>query len=99
MSLFADLSGLLGLIGLSGLIGLRHPIDKQRSGTTIRLLGLLGLLGLSGFWIAGAGACGAFGSLGLWNHQNLRYHNWARLGPLGLIGIYFLANYLVGTSA
>ncbi|MBU6212615.1 MAG: hypothetical protein KJS73_10490 [Gammaproteobacteria bacterium] len=82
--------GLLGLIGLSGLLGIRHPIGADRSGRFIRLVGLGGLLGLSGFWIPGAGAMGAFGSLGLWNHQRPTYHRYACLGWLGVAGLPYL---------
>ena len=49
--------GLLGLIGFAGLAAFKHPVDKDRSGGGVRLLGLLGLTGLIGFWIP---AC-AFG--------------------------------------
>jgi hypothetical protein len=87
--------GLLGLIGLTGLLGVRRPIVPGRSGGLIRLLGLAGLFGLAGFWIPGAGAMGAFGSLGLWNHQVPVYHRYAYLGWLGLVGIpYFFVSVL-----
>jgi hypothetical protein len=33
---------------------------------------------------------GAFGALGLWNHQSQRLALWGRLGLLGVVGIPFL---------
>ena len=81
------LLGLVGLIGLAGLMGLRHPIARSTPGAGIRLLGVFGLLGLAGIWIPGAGAAGAFGALGLWNHPRADLHRWARLGWLGLLGL------------
>jgi hypothetical protein len=88
--------GLLGLIGFAGLAGLKHPVDKGRSGIGIRLLGLLGFAGLCGFWIPGAGAIGAAGALGLWNHQNRRLALWGRLGWLFIAGIPFLWTWFGG---
>lgn len=88
--------GLLGLIGFAGLWGLRSPVDKARGGGAIRLLSLLGLAGLVGFWIPGAGAIGASGALGLWNHQNPKLAFWGRLGWAGLLGLPFLINAIVG---
>jgi hypothetical protein len=83
----APWAGLLGLIGFAGLAGFKIPVDKERSGGGIRLLGLLGITGLIGLWIPGAGAVGASGALGLWNHQNAKLALWGKLGwvfPLGL---------------
>jgi hypothetical protein len=83
--------GLFGLIGFAGLAGIKYPADKERSGGGIRLLGLLGLSGLIGFWIPGAGAVGASGALGLWNHQNPKLALWGKLGWLFPLGIpYFV---------
>lgn len=87
-------AGLLGLIGLAGLAGIKQPVDKDRPGGRIRLLGILGLLGLAGFWINGAGALGAAGALGLWNHQNPRLAFWGKLGWLFLVGLPFLGIWL-----
>lgn len=86
----ANWIGLVGLAGLVGLLGLRYPIDRTRSGQWIRLLGLAGLLGLLGFWHPGTGALGAFGALGVWNHQDPLIHRWARFGWLGVSGIPYL---------
>ena len=86
----APFAGILGLIGFAGLAGLRTPVDKARSGSGIRLLGLLGHVGLSGIWIPGAGAIGAAGALGLWNHQNPKFAIWGKLGWLWLAGLPFL---------
>ena len=86
----APFAGILGLIGFAGLAGLRTPVDKARSGSGIRLLGLLGLVGLSGIWIPGAGAIGAAGALGLWNHQNPKFAIRGKLGWLWLAGLPFL---------
>lgn len=89
-------AGLLGLIGLAGLAGIRNPCDKDRAGAMIRHLGILGLGGLAGFWIDGAGAMGAAGALGLWNHQNPKLALWGRLGWAWPVGAVFLAlHYLV----
>ncbi len=90
MNNIAPFLGLLGLIGLAGLAGFKSPPDKSRSGGTIRLLGLLGFAGLAGFWIPGAGASGAFGALGLWNHQNPKLALWGRLGLFGVAGLPYL---------
>ncbi len=90
----APWAGLLGLIGLSGLLSLRHPVAADRSGGLVRLFGLGGLLGLAGFWIPGAGAMGAFGALGLWNHQRPSYHRYACLGWLGVVGVPYLVGAL-----
>lgn len=81
--------GLLGLIGFAGLAGLKQPVAKERSGAGIRMLGLLGLAGLCGIWIPGAGAIGAAGALGLWNHQNPKLAVWGKLGWLFVAGIPF----------
>lgn len=86
----APFAGLIGLIGFAGLAGLRHPVDKSRSGLPIRLMGLLGLVGLAGIWIPGAGAIGAAGALGLWNHQSPKLAFWGKLGWLWIIGLPFL---------
>lgn len=85
--LWLGLIALLGLIGLAGLIGLRHPIARGTPGAGIRLLSLLGFLGLAGIWIPGAGAAGAFGALGLWNHPRPALHRIARFGWLGVLGL------------
>ncbi|MCZ8172734.1 MAG: hypothetical protein O9272_13440 [Brevundimonas sp.] len=85
-----QLIGLLGLIGLAGLAGIRNPVAKDRAGAPIRVLGLLGLGGLAGIWIDGAGAMGAAGALGLWNHQNPQLARWGRLGWLFVFGLPFL---------
>lgn len=92
----APFAGLLGLIGLAGLAGIKNPVAKDRSGMAIRLLGLLGLGGLAGIWIDGAGAMGAAGALGLWNHQNPRLAFWGKLGWVFPIGAYYLARHLIG---
>jgi len=86
-TLWLGLIALLGLIGLAGLVGLRHPVARDIPGTGIRLLSLLGLLGLAGIWIPGAGAAGAFGALGLWNHPRPALHRIAKLGWLGVLGL------------
>ncbi|MEY4160894.1 MAG: hypothetical protein RLZZ136_1515 [Pseudomonadota bacterium] len=85
----APWAGLIGLIGLSGFSGLKQPIAKDRQGGAIRLMALIGFVGLSGFWVPGAGAIGAAGALGLWNHQNPKLAFWGRLGWLFLIGVPF----------
>jgi hypothetical protein len=90
----APLAGLLGLLGLAGLAGLRQPAERRQPGAAIRLLGLLGLGGLAGFWIDGAGALGAAGALGLWNHQNPKLARWAWAGWVFPVGIYYIARHL-----
>jgi hypothetical protein len=92
----APWAGLVGLIGFAGLAGFKHPVDKERSGGGIRLLGLLGLTGLCGFWIPGAGAIGASGALGLWNHQYPKLAFWGKLGWAGVVGVPFLVRYVMG---
>ena len=87
--------GLIGLIGLAGLAGLKYPVDREREGAGIRLLGLLGLLGIAGFWIPGAGAAGALGALGLWNHQKITLRRWAYFGWAELVGIPFIIGSLL----
>jgi len=42
-SALAGWMGLIGLIGLIGLYGIRNPVDRQRVGADVRLLGVLGL--------------------------------------------------------
>lgn len=93
--LWLGLIALLGLIGLAGLIGLRHPVDRGAPGAGIRLLSLFGLLGLAGIWIPGAGAAGAFGALGLWNHPRPTLHRIAKLGWLGVLGLPPIALALI----
>jgi hypothetical protein len=92
----APVAGLLGLIGFAGLAGLKHPVDKDRSGAGIRLLGLFGLAGLAGIWIPGAGAVGAAGALGLWNHQSPKLALWGKLGWASLAGLPYLARHFLG---
>ena len=92
----APWAGLLGLIGFSGLAGFKHPVDKARAGAGIRWLGLLGLVGLSGLWISGAGAFGAAGAMGLWNHQNPKLAIWGKLGWAWLAGIPYLWIHFFG---
>ncbi len=92
----APFVGLIGLIGLAGLWGIKHPADKTRSGGGVRLLGLLGLSGLIGFWVPGAGAVGASGALGLWNHQNPKLALWGRLGWTFVLGLPYLIRWAVG---
>lgn len=94
--LWLGLIALLGLIGLAGLIGLRHPVARSTPGAGIRLLSLLGLLGLAGIWIPGAGAAGAFGALGLWNHPRPTLHRIAKFGWLGVLGLPFIIKALAG---
>lgn len=96
MDQLAPWVGLLGLIGFAGLAGIKHPADKARSGGGIRLMGLLGLTGLVGFWIPGAGAIGASGALGLWNHQNPKLAFWGKLGWSSVLGLPYLWNGLAG---
>lgn len=96
MEAIAPFAGLLGLIGLAGLAGIKNPVDKDRSGMAIRLLGLLGLGGLAGFWIDGAGAMGAAGALGLWNHQNPKLALWGKLGWVWPIGAWYLVQHYFG---
>ena len=59
-------------------------------------MGLLGFAGLAGFWIPGTGASGAFGALGLWNHQNPKLAFWGKLGPLGITGLPYLVLAIIG---
>ena len=92
----APLAGLLGLFGLAGLAGLKHPVVKEQAGAGIRLIGILGLGGLAGFWIDGAGALGAAGALGLWNHQSTTLARWSWPGWVFPIGIYFIVRHVVG---
>lgn len=92
---FTPWLGLLGLIGLAGLAGLRHPVPAARPGAAIRMLGVLGLGGLAGFWIEGAGAMGAFGALGLWNHPSPILARWGQAGWCGLLGLPFALAALV----
>jgi hypothetical protein len=87
--------GLLGLIGFAGLWGLRKPVEKSRPGGGIRLLGLLGLAGLVGFWIPGAGAIGASGALGLWNHQDPKLALWGKLGWAWVAGLPYLVGHFL----
>jgi hypothetical protein len=96
MEHIAPLLGLLGLIGLAGLAGFKSPPDKARPGGLIRLGGLLGFLGLTGFWIPGAGASGALGALGLWNHQNPKLALWGKLAWVGVVGLPFIVLRLLG---
>lgn len=86
----APFAGLIGLIGLAGLAGIKHPIDRTRAGGAVRWLALLGFAGLAGFWIPGAGAIGAAGALGLWNHQNPKLARWGKLGWAWLAGLPYL---------
>lgn len=95
MDTLAPFVGLIGLIGFAGLAGIRQPVDKSRPGSGIRLLGLLGLVGLVGFWIPGAGAIGASGALGLWNHQNPKLAFWGKLGWMSIAGLPYLARHLL----
>jgi hypothetical protein len=88
-------AGLLGLIGLAGLAGLRNPCERSRPGTWVRVLALLGFGGLAGFWIPGAGAMGAAGALGLWNHQSPRLAWWGRLGWAFPIGVGFVVHHVM----
>jgi hypothetical protein len=90
----APFAGMLGLIGLAGLAGIKHPVAKGRAEAAIRLLGILGLGGFAGIWIDGAGAMGAAGALGLWNHQDPRLARWGKLGWVFPVGIYYLARHL-----
>lgn len=87
---WAPWAGLIGLIGLAGLAGIKTPAAKDQPGALVRLMGLFGLVGFAGIWIPGAGALGAAGALGLWNHQNKRLAFWGRLGLLSVIGLPFL---------
>jgi hypothetical protein len=96
LEILAPYVGLLGLIGLAGLIGLKQPVANGRSGFGIRLSGLLGFAGLSGIWIPGAGAIGAAGAFGLWNHQNPRLAFWGKLGWVFVAGIPFLWAWVGG---
>ena len=92
----APFAGLLGLVGFAGLAGLKNPVDKSRSGGGIRLMGLLGFAGLAGFWIPGAGAVGASGALGLWNHQNPKLAIWGKIAWVWVAGIPFFVRYFMG---
>ncbi len=95
MDTLAPFVGLIGLIGFAGLAGIRQPVDKSRPGSGIRLLGLFGLVGLVGFWIPGAGAIGASGALGLWNHQNPKLAFWGKLGWMSIAGLPYLARHVL----
>lgn len=92
----AQFAGLLGLIGLAGLAGFKNPVAKTQAGAAMRLLGILGLGGFAGLWIDGAGALGAAGALGLWNHQNPTLARWALPGLVFPIGIYFIVRHVAG---
>lgn len=92
----APFVGLLGLIGFAGLWGLKQHPDPSRSGGGVRKLGILGLLGLAGIWVPGAGALGAAGALGLWNHQNPRLAFWGRMGLAALAGVPYLLRWALG---
>ena len=92
----APVVGLLGLIGFAGLAGIKHPANKTQTGGAVRLMGLLGLLCLAGIWIPGAGAMGAAGALGLWNHQNARLARWGSAGWAFLLGVPYLVRWLIG---
>lgn len=94
LDLLAPFAGLVGLIGFAGLAGLKYPVAKDRPGAGVRLLGIFGLAGLAGIWIPGAGAMGAAGALGLWNHPSPRLALWGRLGWLSLIGVPYLIRAL-----
>jgi hypothetical protein len=96
LDILAPWAGLVGLIGLAGLAGFKSPVDKTRAGGGIRWLALVGLFGLCGFWIPGAGAMGAAGALGLWNHQSPRLGLWGNLGWAWVIGLPFLFRFLAG---
>lgn len=89
----APFIGLFGLIGFAGLAGIKNPPDKTRPGGGIRLMGLLGLVGLLGFWVPGAGAVGASGALGLWNHQSPKLALWGKLGWSFVLGIPYLVRW------
>ncbi len=91
----APFIGLIGLIGLAGLAGIRNPVEKTRPGAGIRLLGLLGLAGLAGIWVPGAGAMGASGALGLWNHQNPKLARWGTMGWSFVLGLPYLGLWLM----
>jgi hypothetical protein len=96
LDMLAPWVGLLGLVGFAGLWGLKRPVEKSRPGGAIRLLGLLGLSGLVGFWIPGAGAIGASGALGLWNHQDPKLARWGQWGWVWVAGLPYLLRYLMG---
>ena len=85
--------GLLGLIGFAGLAAIKYPPDAARPGGKIRLLGWLGLTGWIGLWITGAGAIGASGALGLWNHQNPKLARWGQAGLTCVLGLPYLARW------
>lgn len=92
----APFVGLLGLIGLAGLAGIKNPVAKDRAGAAVRLLGILGLAGFAGIWIDGAGAMGAAGALGLWNHQIPKLARWGRLGWVFPAGVPYLVGHFLG---
>ena len=92
----APFVGLLGLIGLAGLAGIKNPVAKDRAGAAVRLLGILGLAGFAGIWIDGAGAMGAAGALGLWNHQSAKLANWGKAGWLFVAGVPYLLRWALG---
>ncbi len=92
--MLASLAGLLGLVGFAGLAGLRRPVAAGRPGGGVRLLAIAGLGGLAGLWIDGAGAMGAAGALGLWNHQDPRLAFWGRLGWAFPVGLFYLARHI-----
>jgi hypothetical protein len=92
----ADLLGLIGLVGLGGLVPFKWPVDPARPGAGVRKLGLLGLGGLLGFLVPPAGAMGAAGALGLWNHQNAGLRAWGALGWVWPIGLVMLGLWLLG---
>jgi hypothetical protein len=88
--------GLLGFLGLPGMIALWRPVPMLRPGGMIRLLGLLVLIGFAGFWYPLAGALGACGAFGLWNHPSPALHRLAWLGLASPLAIC-LDTYLLVT--